>query len=116
VLYGALLLSVLLAILVPVDRLLALHFALRFVTAVLLWFTPIFIANLVFAQRFRSVGDSGVAFGPNLLGAVLGGVIEYAALVTGYTALAILVAILYAAAFLFGRRHLAAVSSRNAIA
>ena len=38
------------------------------------------------------------------LGAVLGGVIEYAALVSGYAALAILVALLYGAAFFFGRR------------
>jgi SAM-dependent methyltransferase len=114
VLYAALLLSVLLAILVPVDRLLALPFALRFVAAVLLWFTPIFIANLVFAQRFRSVGESNVAFGANLLGAVLGGVIEYAALATGYTALAVLVAVLYGAAFLFGRRYLAAARERAA--
>ena len=71
-----------------------------------LWFTPIFIANLVFAQRFRNVGESNVAFGANLLGAVLGGLLEYAALVTGYTALAMLVALLYGAAFLIGRRYM----------
>ena len=108
VLYAVLVVSVLLAILVPVDRLLGLPFELRFVAAVGLWFTPIFIANLVFAQRFRSVAESNVAFGANLLGAVLGGVIEYAALITGYTALAILVALLYGAAFVFGRGYLAA--------
>ena len=104
VLYGALVAAVLLAMLVPVEWLLGMPFATRFVVAVVLWFTPIFIANLVFAQRFRTVADSNVAFGANLLGAVLGGVIEYAALVTGYAALAILVALLYGAAFFFGRR------------
>ncbi|MEJ7804082.1 MAG: hypothetical protein WKH68_12055 [Candidatus Limnocylindria bacterium] len=51
------------------------------------------------------VAESNVAFGANLLGAVAGGVLEYTALITGYTALAILVAVLYGAAFLFGRRH-----------
>ena len=104
-LYGVLVAAVLLAMLVPVEWLLGMPFAPRFATAVVLWFTPIFIANLVFAQRFRTVADSNVAFGANLLGAVLGGVIEYAALVTGYAALAILVALLYGAAFFFGRRH-----------
>ena len=51
------------------------------------------------------VAESNVAFGANLLGAVAGGVLEYTALITGYTALAILVAVLYGAAFLVGRRH-----------
>ena len=74
--------------------------------AVALWFTPIFIANLVFAERFRNVEASNVAFGANLLGAMVGGVLEYVALLTGYQALIILVALLYGAAFLTGRVHL----------
>ncbi len=103
-LYGLLLASVLWAALVPAHNLLELALPVRFLAAVVLWFTPIFVANLVFAQRFGSVASSGVAFGANLLGAVLGGVVEYAALVTGYTALALLVALLYAAAFFMRRR------------
>jgi SAM-dependent methyltransferase len=106
-LYGVLFASVLMALLIPVDRLLALPIALRFVSAVVLWFTPIFIANLVFAQRFRNVGESHVAFATNLLGAVVGGVLEYAALVTGYTFLAVFVALLYAAALVLGWRVMA---------
>ena len=105
ILYVLLVASVLVAILVPVDLLLSLPFGVRFVAAVGLWFTPIFIANLVFAQRFRDVAEANVAFGANLLGAVLGGLLEYAALATGYAALALLVAVLYGAAFLAGRRY-----------
>jgi SAM-dependent methyltransferase len=105
-LYVALLASVLGALLAPVPQLLAMPFFARFVAAVVLWFTPIFIANLVFAQRFQGVGESNIAFGANLLGAVVGGALEYAALMTGYSALAVLVAILYAAAFFFGRHAL----------
>ena len=45
----------------------------RFAAAVAIAFAPIFIANLVFAQRFRDVGSSTVAFGANLLGAMVGG-------------------------------------------
>jgi len=112
-LYVALVASVLVAILVPVERLLAMPDAMRFVAAVGLWFTPIFIANLVFAQRFQDVEESNVAFGSNLLGAVVGGVLEYTALMTGYTALAILVVVLYGAAFFFGRRHFAARLARS---
>ena len=50
--------------------------------------------------------ESNVAFGANLLGAMVGGLLEYAALLTGYQALLLLVAALYGAAFLTGRVHL----------
>ena len=60
----------------------------------------------MFADRFREVGSSAVAFGTNLLGAIVGGVLEYGALVVGYRALLIVVAALYGLAFLAGRSHL----------
>ena len=64
-----------------------------------MYFAPIFLANLVFAERFRNVEESNVAFGANLLGAMVGGVLEYLALITGYQALLIVVAVLYGLAF-----------------
>ena len=64
------------------------------------------MANLVFAQRFKDVGSSTVAFGANLLGAMVGGMLEYLSLVAGYRWLLLLVAVLYGLAFLAGRRHL----------
>jgi hypothetical protein len=105
-LYAVLLAALVVAYLVPVDALLQLEFAPRFAVAVVVWFTPIFIANLVFAERFRNVEASNVAFGANLLGAMVGGVVEYAALITGYQALLLIVALLYGGAFMVGRRHL----------
>ena len=107
VLYAVLLATLAVAWAVPTSALLALPLGPRFAAAVLLAFTPVFLANLVFAQRFRDVGASGAAFGANLLGAMLGGVLEYAALVVGYRALLVGVALLYALAFVIGRRHLA---------
>ena len=107
-LYLALLVAVAVAFAVPQGALLALPLVLRFVVAVLLAFTPIFLANLVFADRFRDVGGTTTAFGANLLGAMVGGLLEYAALIVGYRALLILVAVLYGLAFLAGRRALAA--------
>ena len=76
--------------LVPVHSLLALDVVPRFVAATVLAFTPIFIANLVFAERFRNVEESNIAFGANLLGAMVGGVLEYVSLVTGYQTLLLL--------------------------
>ena len=106
-LYAPLFAALVLAWVVPTGSLLGLGFVPRFAAAVALGFTPVFIANLVFADRFRDVGSSGVAFGTNLLGAIVGGVLEYGALVIGYRALLIVVAALYGLAFLTGRSHLA---------
>jgi hypothetical protein len=105
-LYAGLLVALALAWVVPPAALLDLPLPLRFVAGVAIAFTPIFLANLVFAQRFAAIGSATVAFGANLLGAMLGGVLEYLALITGYRSLLVLVAVLYGLAFLTGRRHL----------
>jgi SAM-dependent methyltransferase len=108
VLYPFLFVSLAVAWMIPQHLLLQLDLLPRFVVAAGLAFAPIFFANLVFARRFREVGDSSTAFGANLLGAMGGGLLEYLALVTGYRALLILVAVLYALALLTGRGHLLA--------
>ena len=72
----------------------------------MLGFTPVFLGNLIFANRFKDVGSSTIAFGTNLLGAIVGGVLEYGALVVGYRSLLIGVAALYALALVTGRAHL----------
>ena len=98
-LYAALLLALVLAWIVQPDLLLRLSVLPRFLVATAVAFVPVFLANLVFAKRFRDVAASNVAFGANLLGAMVGGVLEYVSLITGYRALLILVAALYAGAF-----------------
>jgi SAM-dependent methyltransferase len=107
-LYGLLLAALAVAWLVPPSALLDLPVGLRFAAAVTLAFAPVFLANLVFAQRFRDVASSTTAFGANLLGAMVGGLIEYVSLLIGYRALLLVVAGLYGLAFLFGRSHLRA--------
>jgi hypothetical protein len=110
-LYVPLFATVALAWAVPPDALLGLGFLPRFGAAVALGFAPVFIGNLVFADRFRDVGSSTIAFGTNLLGAIVGGVLEYGALIVGYRALLIAVAGLYALALLTGRAHLGGASA-----
>jgi hypothetical protein len=105
-LYLLLLASLVLAWLIPPDDLLQLSSIPRFVAASTLAFLPIFFANLIFTQRFKAVAASATAFGANLLGAMVGGILEYTALITGYRSLLIMVAVLYGLALLFGRRHL----------
>jgi len=106
VMYVALLACLAVAWAVPPSSLLSLSMVPRFLAGVSVAFAPVFVANLIFAQRFRDVGASTIAFGANLLGAMLGGVLEYLAIVTGYRNLLVAVALLYGLAFLLGRRHL----------
>ena len=105
-LYVALLGALVVAWAVPPGALLSLAPLPRFVLAVIIAFAPIFLANMVFAQRFRNTGDSTTAFGANLLGAMIGGILEYTSLIIGYRWLLVLVALLYGLAFLTGRRYL----------
>jgi hypothetical protein len=104
-LYAALFGALALAWVVPSHSLLTLSTPWRLVSGTLLTFSPIFLANLVFAQRFEVTASSTSAFGANLLGAMLGGVLEYSALLVGYRALIVLVALIYLGAFAVGRRH-----------
>ncbi len=109
-LYAALLATLIVAWAIPPSSLLSLSPLPRFVLAVIIAFAPIFLANMVFAQRFRDTGDSGTAFGANLLGAMIGGILEYTSLVIGYRWLLVFVAVLYGLAFLTGYRNLRTVS------
>ncbi|HEV3226843.1 MAG TPA: hypothetical protein VGZ52_08415 [Acidimicrobiales bacterium] len=103
-LYPVLLALLAVAWAVPQEALLSLSSVPRFVAAVALAFAPIFMANLVFAQRFRESSSATTAFAANLLGAIVGGMIEYAALITGYRFLLVIVAVLYGLAFLLTPR------------
>jgi hypothetical protein len=105
-LYVVLFVAMGIAWLIPADRLLDLPTIPRFFVAGALAFAPVFLANLVFAERFRDVAEPTVAFGANLLGAMVGGVIEYASLMIGYRALLVVAAAAYALAFFAGRRAL----------
>jgi hypothetical protein len=111
VLYVALLASLVVTWIVPQESLLALPVVPRFLAASALAFAPVYIANLVFSQRFATVETSGTAFAANLLGAMVGGMLEYLALITGYQFLLILVAVLYGLAFATGLRGKSALAA-----
>jgi hypothetical protein len=58
----------------------------------------------VFSHSFRDTWTADMAFAVNLLGAMVGGALEYVALLTGYRALLIVVAAMYVAAWLAATR------------
>ena len=112
VLYVLLIASLVLTWVVPQESLLGLPMVVRFFAGGALAFAPVYLANLIFSQRFKDVATSGDAFAANLLGAIVGGALEYLALITGYRFLLILVALLYGAAFITSRTRLAALPGR----
>lgn len=114
ILYLGLLAALTLAWAVPQESLLTLAPVPRFFAAVALAFTPIYLANLVFSQRFAAVGASTVAFAANLLGAIAGGALEYLSLITGYRFLLIVVAALYAGAFISSRLVVSTLATKAA--
>ncbi len=103
-LYVGLFGSLALAVILPPASLLIEPIWLRYVIAAALAFAPIFFANLVFSYSFRDTRSADIAFASNLLGAVVGGAIEYVALITGYGLLLVVVGGLYVAAWLLASR------------
>jgi spermine/spermidine synthase len=103
-LYAALLGSIGIAYLLPPASLLIEPPWLRYVVAGALAFAPVFFANLVFSYSFRDTRTADTAFASNLFGAMVGGAIEYLALITGYQALLLIVAGLYITAYVLAER------------
>jgi Spermine/spermidine synthase domain len=110
VLYPALIVALAVAWVVPQADLLSLPVIPRFLAGSALAFAPVYLANLIFSQKFREADSTAPAFAANLLGAIAGGILEYLSLITGYRFLLILVAVLYALAFVTGRRHQATLA------
>ncbi|WP_405071418.1 spermidine synthase [Kribbella sp. NBC_01510] len=111
IMYGVLFGGLALAWVFPDGWLLGMPVGLRALVAVLIAFLPIFAANVIFAKRFTDTADGTASFGANLLGAMLGGCLEYAALIIGFDGLLIVAALLYAGAFLLTPKVRAVVRS-----
>ncbi len=99
-LFGALGVSLVLAWAVPLGPLLAMEEPSRSVVVCVTAFLPVFCANVLFATFFRSAKEGATSYALNLLGGVLGGMLEYTSLLFGYRALIGLAAGFYFLAFL----------------
>jgi hypothetical protein len=99
-LYAGLAGSLLLAYLLPPSALLIDPPILRYAIGSVIAFAPVFFANLVFTFSFKDSDAADLAFGANLVGAMVGGVLEWSALVTGYQAVLLVVAGIYVLAWI----------------
>jgi len=68
--------------------------------AALIFAIPVFFAGLLFASEFRSADSPAAALGANMLGAVVGGLLENLSLIVGMKALLLVAALLYSLAAL----------------
>jgi SAM-dependent methyltransferase len=102
--YAGLFIALAVAFLVPADALLIDPAEVRYALAATIAFAPVFFANLIFTYSFRDTASADMSFASNLLGAMVGGCLEYVALVTGFRSLLLLVGGLYLVALLLARR------------
>ena len=100
--------------LVPLGALGTLDPLLRAALGGLLLALPLLFAGVVFATLFARTPAPSHAFGSNLLGALAGGLLEYAAMITGFRALGLIALALYAASWLALRRRALLAPARGA--
>ena len=95
--YGGLFAVVIIDYLFPLQRLLGLDFWTQVLAAGLRVAAPMFFAGIIFARWFEQTKTPSAALGANLIGAVLGGLLEYLSLVIGLRQLYLLVLVFYVA-------------------
>lgn len=91
---------------IPLDWFLTDVFALRVFKSAVVMCLPVLFAGVIFACSFRNSKSPEMAFGANIAGAVLGGLLEYLSLVVGYQWLLVIAGALYVLS-LVGLRRLA---------
>lgn len=104
-LFIGLLSTLALAYLVPASALLRLGHVPQWIIAGLLVALPIFFASMIFSTLLHRRVDATRALAYNLLGAIVGGVIEYSSMAFGVKALYVLAALIYAGALFLSRRE-----------
>jgi spermidine synthase len=90
--------------LLPFETLFFRAFWVKVVVATLVLCSPVAFGSIVFVRSFADCHFSGQALGSNLLGALVGGMLESMSLWTGIRSLLIFALLLYALSYFFLRR------------
>lgn len=101
--YAGLLLTLLLNCVVPLDYFLGMNRGAQIAGSSLLVFAPVFFAGVVFAATFRRTDEPDRAFGYNIAGAMLGGLVENSSMLLGFQYVVLVAVCFYALAALVGR-------------
>jgi hypothetical protein len=102
--YAGLLIVLALAYLVPLQGVLQQDFWVQVVVAGVRVAAPLFFSGIIFARWFERTTTPGSALGANLIGAVIGGLLEYTSLLVGLRELYLLAVAFYLASFLLSTR------------
>jgi spermidine synthase len=105
-LYVLLFAMIAISYLFPQRELLKLASMPRFVGATLINFSPIFVANLIFAVLFKKSKITHLAYGSNIVGSFTGGILEYSSMILGYRNLTLFVAFFYAMSLVTAKKLL----------
>lgn len=92
--YTALVISLALNVVIPLDAFLGMSRDLQVLGSCVLVFTPIFFAGIIFAGSFRRSAQADTAFGMNVAGAMMGGLAEYSSMALGFKYV-VLIALLF---------------------
>jgi hypothetical protein len=103
--YIILLASVLIVYFIPLDIFNNFGYPAKSILVSIILNIPIFFAGLIFITSFSSAEHRDQAFGSNLMGAALGGLLEPVSFVTGIKALLLIVLLLYALSYLFSAQN-----------
>jgi spermidine synthase len=101
--YVAIGICMLVSYFLPLEKLFFQTFWVKVLLATLVLCSPVAFASIVFIRSFADYKFSGQALGSNLLGALVGGMLESMSLWTGIRSLIIIAAALYFLSFLFLR-------------
>ncbi len=105
VVYGLLLATLLFNYLVSLRATLNLSYGLAVLVAALQVGLPLLLSGIVFARSFARAEDTGSALGANLMGAVLGALLEYSSLLFGLRELYLGALAFYVVSFLIVTRR-----------
>lgn len=88
----------------PLQLLLQFDFGIQMLGAGLRVGLPLFFSGIIFARWFERTEKPGASLGANLIGAVMGGLLEYLSLIVGLRTLYLLAFAFYTASLTVGKR------------
>ena len=89
--------------LIPADALFNESLIIRGLFATALYCSPVFFAGIVFISSFRNIGFRAEAFGSNLLGSLVGGLLDSLSFLIGIKALVLVAGLLYVMSWITSR-------------
>lgn len=97
--YTLLIASLVIQYLFPMQLLLSFPILFKYLFVSVLTLSPVFFANVVFSGVFKDSTSNSLNFASNILGAAVGGVIEYSSLLMGYKNLIFIIILCYLYSF-----------------